>query len=70
MFAPVTQMDTVQMILAFAAQRGWTIYQLDVKSTFLHGELTEDVFVEQSRGHEVMNEAHKVSSIRRCMDLK
>ncbi|XP_037497224.1 uncharacterized mitochondrial protein AtMg00820-like [Jatropha curcas] len=45
-FAPVARMDTVRMIIAFAAQNGWTLYQLDVKSAFLQGELKEDVFVE------------------------
>ncbi|XP_051132509.1 uncharacterized mitochondrial protein AtMg00810-like [Andrographis paniculata] len=39
------------MVVAFAAQRGWTIYQLDVKSAFLNGELTEIVFVEQPSGY-------------------
>lgn len=51
-FAPVARMDTVRLIIALAAQKGWTIYQLDVKSAFLHGELTEDVFVDQPRGYE------------------
>lgn len=46
MFASVARMDTMRMIMALAAQRGWKIYQLDVKSAFLHGELSEDVFVE------------------------
>ena len=45
-FAPVARMETIRMVVAFAAQRGWTIYQLDVKSVFLHGELSENVFLE------------------------
>ncbi|KAL6321847.1 hypothetical protein AAG906_035546 [Vitis piasezkii] len=48
-YAPVARMDTVRMIVALAAQRGWTIYQLDVKSAFLHGELSEDVYVDQPK---------------------
>lgn len=35
-FAPVARMDTVRMILALAAQRGWVVYHLDVKSAFLY----------------------------------
>ena len=33
-FAPVAKMDIVRMIIAFAAQKGWKLYQLDVKSAF------------------------------------
>jgi len=28
-FAPVARMDTIRMIIAFAAQKGWKLYQLD-----------------------------------------
>ena len=45
-FAPVAQLDTVRALIAFAAQKGWLLYQLDVKSAFLNGELKEEVFVE------------------------
>ena len=46
-FVLVARMDIVRMIIALAAQRNWTIYQLDVKLAFLHGELSEEVFVDQ-----------------------
>lgn len=59
-YAPVLRMDTVRMFLALATQRIWTVFQLDVKSAFLHGNLKEDVYVEQPRGYEVKNELHKV----------
>lgn len=45
-FAPIARMDTVRMIVALATQKGWTLYQLDVKSTFLHEELNEEVYME------------------------
>lgn len=46
-FAPMARLNTIHMIIALAAQRQWMIYQLNVKSTFLHEELTKEVFMEQ-----------------------
>jgi len=54
-FAPMTRMDTMRMIVALAAHKGWTFYQLDVKSTFLHGEINEEVYIEQLKGYELKN---------------
>jgi hypothetical protein len=45
-FAPVARLDTIRMLLALAAQNGWTIHQMDVKSAFLNGYLEEEIFVE------------------------
>lgn len=59
-FAPIARWDTIRTILAKAAQSGWKVYQLDVKSVFLHGELKEDVYIEQPQGFEVNGEADKV----------
>lgn len=66
-FAPVARMDTVRMIIALAAQRGWGIYQLDVKSAFLHGELKENVFVEQPQGYEVEGKEHMVYKLHKAL---
>ena len=46
-FAPVARLDTIRMLLALAAQKGWNIHQMDVKSAFLNGYLEEEIFVEQ-----------------------
>ncbi|PNX66111.1 copia-type polyprotein, partial [Trifolium pratense] len=46
-FAPVARWDTIRSILAIAARESWKVFQLDVKSAFLHGELSEDIYVEQ-----------------------
>lgn len=51
-YALVARMDTVRLIIALAANRDWKLYQLDVKSAFLHGKLNEDVYVEQPKGYE------------------
>ena len=52
-FALVARMDTIQLVLALAAQKGWSLFQLDVKSAFLHGQLKEEMYVEQPPGYVV-----------------
>jgi hypothetical protein len=47
----VARLDTIRLVVALAAQKKWSIYQLDVKSAFLHGELNEEVFTEQPCGY-------------------
>jgi hypothetical protein len=44
-FAPVARIETVRVLLALAAQGGWEVHHMDVKSTFLNGDLTKIVFV-------------------------
>lgn len=66
-FAPVARMDTVRMILAVAAHRGWGVYQLDVKSAFLHGELEEDVYVEQPQRYEVLEKKEMVYKLHKAL---
>jgi hypothetical protein len=50
-FAPVARLDTIRMILAFAANRGWEVHHLDVKTAFLNGDLEEEVYVAQPEGY-------------------
>ncbi|KAC9923458.1 hypothetical protein E3N88_45065 [Mikania micrantha] len=49
-FAPVARIETVRLILAVAAQNGWWVHHMDVKSAFLHGDLKELVYVTQPEG--------------------
>jgi len=66
-FAPVARMDTIRLILALAAQKGWSLFQLDVKSAFLHGELNKEVYIEQPPGYVIKGAEKKVCSLRRAL---
>lgn len=50
MFALVSRLYTMQLVLCIAAQNSQFIYQLDVKSTFLRGKLQEEVYIERPIG--------------------
>ena len=49
-FAPVARLEAIRMFLAYAAHKKFKVFQMDVKSAFLNGELEEEVFVEQPPG--------------------
>ncbi|GJS02626.1 retrovirus-related pol polyprotein from transposon TNT 1-94 [Tanacetum coccineum] len=49
-FAPVARIEAICIFIANAASKNMTIYQMDVKTTFLNGELKEEVYVSQPEG--------------------
>ncbi|GJU10872.1 retrovirus-related pol polyprotein from transposon TNT 1-94 [Tanacetum coccineum] len=49
-FAPVAHIEAIRIFIANAASKNMTIYQMDVKTTFLNGELKEEVYVSQPEG--------------------
>ncbi|GJX15967.1 retrovirus-related pol polyprotein from transposon TNT 1-94 [Tanacetum coccineum] len=49
-FAPVARIDAIRIFVANAAHKNMIIYQMDVKTAFLNGELKEEVYVSQPEG--------------------
>ncbi|GJY84052.1 retrovirus-related pol polyprotein from transposon TNT 1-94 [Tanacetum coccineum] len=49
-FAPVARLEAIRIFLAFAAHMNMVIYQMDVKTAFLNGNLREEVYVSQPDG--------------------
>nr|GEW33904.1 retrovirus-related Pol polyprotein from transposon TNT 1-94 [Tanacetum cinerariifolium] len=49
-FALVARMGSIRIFLAYAAHKSFIVFQMDVKTAFLHGTLKEDVYVCQHEG--------------------
>nr|GEV12995.1 hypothetical protein [Tanacetum cinerariifolium] len=49
-FAPVAKMEAIKIFLAYVAHKSFTVFQMDVKTAFLHGSLKEDMYVCQPEG--------------------
>ena len=47
---PFARLEGVRTLLAYVSHRGFKVYQMDVKYTFLNGILDEEVYIEQPKG--------------------
>jgi hypothetical protein len=66
-FAPIARLDTVRLLLGFAANKGWKVHHLDIKSAFLHGELEEEVYVSQPEGYTVKGKEQLVLKLSKAL---
>jgi hypothetical protein len=49
-FAPVSRYTSIRTIISLVASMGWRLHQMDVKTTFLNGEIEEEVYIEHLDG--------------------
>ncbi|KAK2448130.1 secreted RxLR effector protein [Trifolium repens] len=66
-FSPVAMLKSVRILLAIAAYHDYEIWQMDVKTAFLNGNLLEDVYMTQPEGFDIPNEAHKICKLQRSI---
>lgn len=50
-FALITRLEMVRLLLALCAKNSWEVHHLDVKTAFLNGDISEEVYVAQPKGY-------------------
>jgi hypothetical protein len=66
-FAPVARMEFVRLLFALAAQEGWHVHHMDVKSSFFNGDLKEEVYVHQPPGFAIPGKEGKMLRLRKTL---
>ena len=59
-FCPVAKLISIRLFISLAATHGWDLHQLDIKNVFLHGDLAEEVYMEQPHGFVAQGEISRV----------
>ncbi|GJS31092.1 zinc finger, CCHC-type containing protein [Tanacetum coccineum] len=62
-YAPVARITTIRLLLAIKAIHNLVIHQMDVKTTFLNGDLDEEVYMKQPEGFVMPGNEHKVCKL-------
>jgi hypothetical protein len=66
-FAPVVKWSTMRTLVSLAAQHGWPVHHMDVKSAFLHDLLDDTVFIKQPPGFIQPGSEHKVCRLHKAL---
>ncbi|GJX89527.1 putative ribonuclease H-like domain-containing protein [Tanacetum coccineum] len=66
-FAPWLRIEAIRLFLAYASYMGFMVYQMDVKSAFLYGQIEEEVYVCQPPGFEDLDHPDKVYKVVKAL---
>lgn len=66
-FSPVDKLTSIRLFISMAATHHWPLHQLDIKNAFLHGDLQEEVYMEQPPGFVAQGESGRVCHLRKSL---
>ena len=66
-FPPVAKMKYVRLFISLATTYNWDLHQLDIKNVFLHGDLQEEVYMEQPPRFVAQREIGMVCHLRKSL---
>nr|GEY04086.1 hypothetical protein [Tanacetum cinerariifolium] len=66
-FAPVSRLEAIRIFLAYVAHKNMVVYQMDVKTMFLNGNLREEVYVSQPDGFVDQDNPNHVYKLKKAL---
>jgi hypothetical protein len=66
-FAPIARFESIRAFLSIAAAENMDLIQFDIKTAFLHGALSEEIYMEQPRGFQVPESMNKVCKLLKSL---
>ena len=66
-FSPVAKLTFVRLFISRVASYDWDLHQLDIRNVFLHGDLQEEVYMEQPLGFVAQGEIGKACRLRKSL---
>ena len=66
-FSPVAKMTFIMLFISLAATYNWDLHHLDINNVFLHGDLQEEVYMEQPPGFVAQGEIRRVCRLRKSL---
>ena len=66
-FSPVAKYTSIRTVISLAAQMGWEIHQMDVKTDFLNEVIEEEVYIEQPEGFETHEKKSHVCRLKKVL---
>jgi hypothetical protein len=66
-FAPVERLEAIKIFLAYSFHKNFKVYQMDVKSDFLNGDLEEEVYMEQPERFSLTDNPNYVCKMNKAL---
>jgi hypothetical protein len=63
----VARLEAIRIFIAYACHKNFKVYQMDVKSTFINGDLEEDLYVEQPKGFSLIDNHDYVCKLKKAL---
>ena len=66
-FSPVAKVASIRLLLSIVATFDFEVEQVDVKTTFLHGDLEEEIYMKQPEGFTVKGKKEMVCKLKKSL---